>query len=44
MVVVVGRVTQVGYDMFKTFNIKMEDAGTVLTNMCHLYEVRGRKP
>jgi hypothetical protein len=25
--------------MFKTYNIPMDKADTVLTNMCHLYEV-----
>ena len=34
---------QVGYRMFKTFNIEMKTAKDVLTNMCHLYEVNSQQ-
>ncbi len=34
---------QVGYRMFKTFNIAVDKAQDVLTHMCHLYEVSEEK-
>jgi hypothetical protein len=34
---------QVGYRMFKTYNIAVDKAQDVLTHMCHLYEVSEEK-
>ena len=31
---------QVGYQMFKAYNIVMKEAKAVLKSMCHLYEVQ----